>query len=54
MNEVVPLKEMQKLKFFSVPDPKTWKIDPNGAYFSYCDNETISGLEFHYIPDSKG
>lgn len=33
-----------------IPDPKTWKIDPAGAYFSYCDNETIYGVEFKQFP----
>jgi phosphoserine aminotransferase len=23
------------------------------AYFQYCDNETVSGVEFNYIPDVK-
>jgi len=33
-------------KFTTVPDPSTWNIDPEGAYFHYCANETIHGVEF--------
>lgn len=34
----------------SIPESKMWKIDREGAYFHYCDNETISGLEFNEFP----
>ena len=33
-------------KFNTVPDQSTWNIDPKAAYFHYCDNETIHGVEF--------
>jgi len=32
--------------FTTIPDPSTWNVDPNGAYFHYCANETIHGVEF--------
>lgn len=38
----------------TIPDESTWKIDPEGAYVYYCDNETIHGVEFAKVPDSKG
>ncbi len=41
-------------KYTSIPDPKTWKLDPNAAYLHYTPNETIEGVEFQYTPDSKG
>lgn len=37
--------------FTGVPDPKTWKLDSNASYFYYCDNETVHGVEFGFIPD---
>ena len=46
-NEVWPTSEG---KFNTIPDPETWKIDPNAAYFHYCDNETIHGVEFKEFP----
>jgi len=33
-------------KYTTVPDVSTWNIDPEGAYFHYCANETIHGVEF--------
>ena len=41
-------------KYTHVPDPKGWKLDPNAAYLHYTPNETIEGVEFHFVPDSKG
>jgi phosphoserine aminotransferase len=37
--------------FMDVPDRKTWKLNADAAYFHYCANETISGLEIHTPPD---
>ena len=33
-----------------LPKP-LWKLDPKAAYLHYCDNESISGLEFNEIPN---
>jgi phosphoserine aminotransferase len=33
-------------KFTTVPDSDKWSIDKDAAYFHYCDNETIHGVEF--------
>lgn len=30
-------------KHTSIPDQKTWKLDPNASYVYYCDNETADG-----------
>jgi phosphoserine aminotransferase len=37
-------------KFSTLPDPSTWNIDKDAAYFHYCDNETIHGVEFQDFP----
>jgi phosphoserine aminotransferase len=34
----------------SVPDPSTWKLTPGAKYVHYCDNETIGGVEFKFVP----
>lgn len=39
--------------FTRVPDQKTWILDPNASYFYYCDNETVHGIEFGFVPDVK-
>ncbi|XP_030747260.1 probable phosphoserine aminotransferase [Sitophilus oryzae] len=37
-----------------IPDRSTWKLDKDASYFFYCDNETIEGREFPFIPDTEG
>jgi phosphoserine aminotransferase len=38
-------------KFDRVPKRETWKLDPNAAYVHICANETIGGVEYHFVPD---
>jgi phosphoserine aminotransferase len=38
----------------SIPDPSTWKLSENATYVSYCDNETIQGVEFKGVPEVNG
>jgi phosphoserine aminotransferase len=38
--------------FTYVPDRATWKLDPDAAYVHVCTNETIGGVEFHWVPDT--
>jgi phosphoserine aminotransferase len=35
-----------------VPDQAGWKLDPDAAYVHVCTNETIGGVEFHWVPDT--
>lgn len=37
-------------KFTTIPDVSKWNIDKEAAYFHYCDNETIHGVEFQEFP----
>jgi len=37
--------------FNSIPAPARWHLDKNAAYIHYTPNETIGGVEFHWIPD---
>ena len=39
-------------KFTSVPERPAWKLDPDAAYVHVCTNETIGGVEFHWVPDT--
>ncbi len=39
-------------QFCAVPLLQDWRLDPNAAYVHYCSNETIDGLEFHWIPET--
>ncbi|KAH9369312.1 hypothetical protein HPB48_012388 [Haemaphysalis longicornis] len=36
----------------AVPLESEWKRSPDAAYLYYCDNETIHGVEFNFVPDS--
>jgi len=38
-------------KFSTIPDPGSWSLDSDAAYVHYTPNETIGGVEFHWIPD---
>ncbi len=32
--------------------PRDWKLRADAAYVHYCSNETIGGVEFHWVPDT--
>ncbi|HEX6062612.1 MAG TPA: 3-phosphoserine/phosphohydroxythreonine transaminase, partial [Longimicrobiales bacterium] len=38
--------------FSYVPKQAQWKLDPQAAYVHITSNETIGGVEFHWIPDT--
>jgi phosphoserine aminotransferase len=38
--------------FSYAPTQATWKLDPKAAYVHYTSNETIGGVEFHWIPQT--
>ena len=38
--------------FTFAPEQSTWQLDPKSAYVHYVSNETIGGVEFHWIPDT--
>ena len=38
--------------FISVPIQNEWKLNPDAAYVHYTPNETISGVEFNFIPNT--
>ena len=37
-------------KFTNIPDEATWTRSDNAAYLHYVPNETIAGVEFHFVP----
>ena len=39
-------------KFTCTPKRDGWKLDPNAAYVHITSNETIEGVEWHWIPDT--
>lgn len=39
-------------KFTYIPPESSWQRSDNAAYLHYTPNETIAGVEFHYVPDA--
>ncbi len=37
--------------FSSIPAFDSWKLDKDAAYLHYTPNETIGGVEFHWVPE---
>jgi len=50
VNYVVP----KTKKYTDIPDQSEWNLDPEASYVYYCDNETIHGLEFQFVPETNG
>jgi phosphoserine aminotransferase len=42
----------QDANFTYVPKQAQWKLDPDAAYVHITSNETIGGVEFHWVPDT--
>ena len=38
--------------YASIPPVASWKRTPGAAYLHYTPNETIGGVEFHFVPDA--
>jgi len=52
--DVVLTASSEAEKYTHVPDVAGWVIDTDAAYLHYTSNETIHGVEFSGVPDSKG
>ena len=40
--------------FSYVPPRETWRLSKDAAYVHICSNETIGGVEYHWVPDTGG
>jgi len=38
--------------FTYVPTQDQWRVSPGTAYVHICSNETIGGVEYHWVPDT--
>lgn len=38
--------------FTGIPPEATWKLSKDAAYLHYTPNETIAGVEFHFVPET--
>jgi len=43
----------ESANYTTIPTQNTWHDFSDAAYLHYVDNETIHGVEFNFIPDSK-
>lgn len=50
VNLVIP----KTAKYTTVPPQDTWKLSTNASYLYYCDNETVDGVEFNFVPKITG
>ena len=39
---------------FYVPEFEEWSKCDKNAYLHYCDNETVEGLEYQFVPKIPG
>jgi phosphoserine aminotransferase len=39
-------------RFTCAPAQAEWRVRPDAAYVHYCSNETIGGVEFHWVPET--
>jgi len=44
----------EKIKFTGIPPLAEWRLDADAAYVHYTPNETIGGVEFHSVPETRG
>ncbi len=42
----------EETQFTTIPPFERWELDPNAAYLHYTPNETIGGVEFHWVPEA--
>jgi phosphoserine aminotransferase len=40
--------------YTTIPARETWRLDPNAAYVHICGNETIGGVQYHWVPEVGG
>lgn len=48
-SEVVAKNYVKEGKIY-VPEQSTWDVNPKAAYFHYCPNETVDGIEINWVP----
>ncbi|CAH9018387.1 3-phosphoserine/phosphohydroxythreonine transaminase [Candidatus Nitrosacidococcus sp. I8] len=49
--EVNVVANTKSTKFTHIPAQQDWNLNSEAAYFHYTPNETIAGVEFHWIPE---
>ena len=42
----------EESRFTEIPEPESWEHSDGAAYLHYTPNETIAGVEYHFVPES--
>jgi phosphoserine aminotransferase len=42
----------EETKYTTIPPQAEWRLNADAAYVHYTPNETIGGVEFHWVPDT--
>jgi phosphoserine aminotransferase len=50
--EVNVVASSEASNFSDIPDFASWQMDNQAAYLHYTPNETIGGVEFHWVPET--
>jgi phosphoserine aminotransferase len=50
--EVNVVATSENTSFTSIPAFDTWQLNADAAYLHYTPNETIGGVEFHWVPET--
>lgn len=37
--------------YTTIPKRESWTLDPDAAYVHICSNETIGGVQYHFVPE---
>ncbi|XP_027018566.1 phosphoserine aminotransferase-like isoform X2 [Tachysurus fulvidraco] len=40
-------------RYTGIPDSSSWSLNPSASYVYFCSNETVYGIEFNFVPDTK-
>ncbi len=51
--EVNVVASAEQSNFSTIPAFDSWNLNDNAKYFHYTPNETIGGVEFHWVPEIK-
>lgn len=51
-NVNIPAQVEHVNSLIKIPEQEKWHLDPEAAYVHYTPNETIEGIEFHWVPQT--
>jgi len=49
--DIVRVIDTKETKYTTISPPDQWKLRNDADYVHYCSNETVNGVEFHFVPE---